>query len=144
MTKYLKLSFPFLLTLLLWRLSVPFWNPVGILALIPIFFYSFIRPHAWFAPFAALMCFLIDYRCDTLLILTSIYCFVYAINGFQNFVDLTQRRNNGIFVFMGFAGAIILILAFSGFSFNGAIHAVWMWVWLVLFYTPIIRIWKND
>ena len=35
---FLRVSFPFLLTIGLWRLSVPFWNPGGIMAIIPIFF----------------------------------------------------------------------------------------------------------
>ena len=36
----LKKFLPFLMTIFLWRLSVYFWNPAGILALIPIFYYG--------------------------------------------------------------------------------------------------------
>ena len=39
----LKKFLPFLMTIFLWRLSVYFWNPAGILALIPIFYYTFVR-----------------------------------------------------------------------------------------------------
>ena len=33
-----------------------------ILAIIPIFYYSFIKPVNWFVPFAVVFCFLIDYK----------------------------------------------------------------------------------
>lgn len=34
---FLCAAFPFIAVLVLWRLAVPFWNPAGILAMIPIF-----------------------------------------------------------------------------------------------------------
>ena len=36
--KYLRLLFPFIITIALWRISVPWINPAGILAIIPIFY----------------------------------------------------------------------------------------------------------
>ena len=62
---FLRISFPFLLTVALWRLSGNFWNPAGILAIIPIFFCSFVRPVNWFGLFSVFMCFVIDYKFET-------------------------------------------------------------------------------
>ena len=74
---FLRAAFPFITVIILWRLAVPFWNPAGILAIIPIFYCSFVRPVPWFAPFAVLFCFLIDYRFDTLAYWTAAHCFVF-------------------------------------------------------------------
>ena len=41
--KFLRDAFPFIAVIVLWRLSVAFWNPAGILAIIPIFYCSFVR-----------------------------------------------------------------------------------------------------
>ena len=38
--KYLQIAFPFLITIALWRLSNPWINPAGVLAMIPIFYCS--------------------------------------------------------------------------------------------------------
>jgi len=141
--KFLKAVFPFLTVLLLWRLSVPFWNPGGILAIIPIFYYSFINPVAGFSLFAVLSCFLIDYKFDSLLFWTSIYCLFYAVNGFQSFVDLTRQKNDGVLVFMGFFGASALILSLMGFSFQNLIHVVWLILWSGILYIPFTAIAKR-
>lgn len=141
--KYIKLFFPFLITLALWRLSIPFWNPGGILALIPIFYYSFIRPTPWFVGFAALFCFLIDYKFDTVLFWTSIYCLFYSINGFQNFVDLTRQKNDGILIFMGYFGVASLILVLAGWQLAGLINAVWLCLWTTALYIPFVALAKR-
>ena len=72
--KSLRIMFPFLLTIALWRLSTPFWNPGGILALIPIFYCVFVRHMPWFGIFGAIMCFLIDYKFNTTGFWLAIYC----------------------------------------------------------------------
>ncbi|MDR0727043.1 MAG: hypothetical protein LBF37_03185 [Rickettsiales bacterium] len=133
---FLKTAFPFLAVILLWRLSVPFWNPGGILALIPIFYYSFIKSASWFVFFAAVFCFLIDYKSDTLLYWTTIYCFFYAINGFQNFVDLTRQKNDGLLIFMGYFGASAALLSLIGWSGAGFIRAIWLFCWASVLYIP--------
>ncbi len=141
--KYVRLFFPFVITLLLWRLSVTFWNPGGILAIIPIFYFSFIRPVPWFAPFAALFCFLIDYKFDTLLFWTSIYCLFYAANGLQNFVDLTRQKHDGALIFMGYFGAAAIILSLYGFTFTGFVRAIWLFCWVCVWYVPFTALAKR-
>ena len=123
-TLFLKKSLPFLITLFLWRLSVYFWNPCGILALIPIFYWTFVRPVNWFALFALIFCFLIDYRCDLPLFWTCLFCLFYAINGFQNYLDVQNTDNNGLYAFTAFTGLGILLLIFSGLTWSNFINNV--------------------
>lgn len=134
---FLKQIMPFLMTLFLWRLSVYFWNPAGILCLIPIFYYTFVRPIDWFAIFGLIFCFLIDYRCNLPLFWTSIFCLFYAINGFQNYIDMQHTDNNALYMFMLFIGIGIFLLIFYGFSWTNLINNLWLFIWLSILYIPI-------
>lgn len=136
-TLFIKKSLPFLITLFLWRLSVYFWNPGGILALIPIFYWTFVRPVNWFVLFGLIFCFLIDYRCDLPLFWTCLFCLFYAINGFQSYIDIQNTDNNGLNAFMVFSGIGILLLIFSGLTWNNFINNIWLFVWLNILYLPI-------
>ena len=140
---FLRAAFPFITVIILWRLSVPFWNPAGILAIIPIFYCSFVRPVPWFAPFAALFCFLIDYRFDTLAYWTAAYCLFYAINGFQSFIDLTRTDKNTLNIFMVFFGVATLILTLAGFSVLNMMRAIWLFAWVSTLYIPITALIKR-
>lgn len=140
---FLRAVFPFITVIILWRLAVPFWNPAGILAIIPIFYCSFVRPVPWFAPFAVLFCFLIDYRFDTLAYWTAAYCLFYAINGFQSFIDLTRTDKNALNIFMVFFGVATLILTLAGFSVSNLMRAVWLFAWVATLYIPITALIKR-
>lgn len=140
---FLRAAFPFITVIILWRLSVPFWNPAGILAIIPIFYCSFVRPVPWFAPFAAVFCFLIDYRFDTLAYWTAAYCLFYAINGFQSFIDLTRTDKNTLNIFMVFFGVATLILTLAGFSVLNMMRAIWLFAWVSTLYIPITALIKR-
>ncbi len=135
--RFFHKSFPFLITVFLWRLSIPWWNPAGILALIPVFYYTFVRPINWFVLFGLLFCFLIDYRCNLPLFWTSLFCLFYAVNGFQNYIDATHFENNSLYLFMLFIGLGLLILIFSGWTWISFINNIWLFVWLSVLYTPI-------
>ena len=144
--KYLKYALPFLITLVLWRLSINFWNPAGILALIPVFYYTFVKPVDWFVIFGLLICFLIDYRCDLTLFWTFIFCAVYAFNGLQKYIDVQHTDNNALYFFMFFIGTGFLILTFIGFNWKNFINNVWLFAWLSVLYTPITALdkWVHD
>lgn len=137
MKYYLKKTLPFLITLFLWRASVYFWNPAGILALIPIFYWTFVRPVKGFAIFGLIFCFLIDYRCNLPLFWTCIFCLFYAIDGFQSYIDVKNMDNNAIYGFMSFIGIGILLLIFSNLNWNNFINNLWLFVWLNVLYIPI-------
>lgn len=136
----LKQIMPFIMTLFLWRLSVYFWNPAGILALIPIFYYTFVRPKHGFAFFGLLFCFLIDYRCNLPLLWTCIYCLFYAINGFQNYLDIQNADNKALYVFQMFIGIGFVLLLFTGLTWKNLINNIWLFVWMSVLYTPITSI----
>ena len=134
---FLKLAFPYISVIILWRLSVVFWNPAGILAIIPIFYCSFVKPIPWFAPFAIIFCFLIDYKFDSRFYWTAAYCIFYAINGFQSFIDLSRLDKNALQIFMIFFGISTLILSFMNFNFSIFIKSVWLFAWVSTLYIPI-------
>ncbi len=128
--------FPFLLTIALWRLSTPFWNPGGILALIPIFYCVFVRHMPWFGIFGAIMCFLIDYKFNTTGLWLAIYCLFYAVNGFQTIIDLARMDRNAINAFMVFIGVGIIITIFTGFGFINILRGIWIFIFMSLLYMP--------
>lgn len=138
--RFLKIAMPFLAVLFLWRLQSPFWNPVGLLALIPIFYCTFIRPTPWFVPFAVVFCFLIDYRGDTVLYWTSVYCLCYAVYGFQSFIDLTRADDSGFQAFAAFWSATLLLLAITHLQWWVVLRTLWLLVWGLALYLPIVKL----
>lgn len=135
--EFLRAAFPFLLTIGLWRLSDPFWNPAGVLAIIPIFVCSFVRPVNWFPIFSILMCLVIDYKFETVCYWIAMYCLFFAINGFQSFIDLTRMDKYAILVFMIFCGVVLLIQLIVNFTFANCVRAVWIFSWCSTLYLPI-------
>lgn len=135
--RFLRVATPFLTVLVLWRLSVPFWNPAGMLALIPIFYCTFIKPVPWFMPFAILFCFLIDYKSDMILFWTSVYCLCYAVFGFQTFIDFNQISDRGWRAFMVFLGVPLFICLVVYFGFYNILKTLWVWLLSVALYMPI-------
>ena len=138
--KFLRTIFPFLTVIFLWRLSVPFWNPGGILAIIPLFFCTFIRPVPWFMPFGLLFCFLLDYNLGLLCYWTSIYCLCYAFNGFQSFIDFKHRDNNSIDMFMIYIGIGLFISEIAHLNWTVFGRTIWLFIWLCALYIPITKL----
>jgi len=137
----LDVVFPFAITLILWRLSLPIINPGGILAIIPIFYYSFISPRNEFLPMAVVGCFLIDYNFDTMLFWTAMFCIAYAANYLQTAFRGAVLSRGGIYSFMGFAGACLLILGLRSFFMTFATAAILQMLWLFLLTTTGYLIW---
>ena len=140
---FLRNLFPFLAVIILWRLQLHFWNPGGILAIIPIFFYSFVRPIPWFTAFSILFCFLIDYGFDTKLFWTSMYFIAYAINGFQYFIDLQRADRNAVVPFMIFFGFSLFLLMIINISWTMLFRCLWMFVWVSVVYIPVTNFMKR-
>lgn len=139
---FLRKSFPFLLTLALWRLSEPWINPAGILALIPVFYCSFIRPVPWFTAYAILFCFLTDYKFDTYLAWTMCYCIYYIIMNIQSVIDLTHTDKDGLFAFMIFIGITLFIIALINISVVGILGGIWCFVLTCALYLPTAKLIK--
>lgn len=145
--KFLCKIFPFLFTIALWRLSVPWLNPAGILAVVPIYYCSFIKPVPYFMPFAILFCFLIDYKFNTLLTWTTWYCFYYAVMNIQSFIDLTHTNKNGIYAFMLFFGSVLFFMVIANFGLSNLLFGVMMFLITSIMYIPItvlIEATQND
>lgn len=141
---FLRVAFPFALTLFLWRGALSWLNPAGILALVPIFFCTFVRPVKWFAPFALLMCFVLDYRMGTVLYWTSVFCLCYAANGFQTRFDLTGADRDAFGVFAAFISITIAVLTVA--HVTGVLivlRAIWTILWTIAMYLPIVYIIKK-
>ena len=135
--KFLRIAFPFLLTVALWRLSSNFWNPAGILAIIPIFFCSFVKHVNWFALFSVFMCFVIDYKFETVCFWVAMYCLFYAINCFQSIIDIPRMEANGFLAFFVFFTINILIQVFANFTFMTVFWGMWIIILTSLLYVPI-------
>lgn len=133
---FLKNSFPFLLTIGLWRLSNPFWNPAGILAIIPIFYCSFVRPIDWFPLFSVLMCVAIDYNFETVCFWLAWYCLFYSVNSFQNIVDITRLDKNAVYAFLIFFGLGMFIQICTNFTLLNAVYGGLILLWGGMIYIP--------
>ena len=140
--KFLRDIFPFILTVALWRLSWPWINPAGILAIIPIFFCSFIFYIPGFSIFALVFCFLLDYKFNTVLTWTMFYCFFYIIINVQNFLDLTHTTKNGLFVFMLFITGPLLCMLFNNISLTTFENGLYLFLLICIMYLPITRLVK--
>ena len=140
---FIRAATPFLTVIFLWRLGNQFWNPAGMLALIPIFYCTFIRPVPWFALFAFIFCFLTDYKADTPLYWTAIFCLCYASRGFQNFIDPTQMDFDGAPIFLVFWGAGLFILMLIHPGFINILKMIWLFIWGAALYMPICGIIKR-
>lgn len=137
---FFRKLFPFLITIALWRLSSGTLNPGGILALIPVFFCSFVRPVPWFAPFATLVCFLIDYKFGTVLYFTGIYCFLYALNSFQDFIDITRMENDSIIAFAIFISTVLIMMLIPHIGWATLFKTIWTGMLACALYIPITRL----
>ena len=135
--KYLQIAFPFLITIALWRLSNPWINPAGVLAIIPIFYCSFIKPVPYFTAFAILFCFLIDYNFDTVIFWTSLYCAYYAIMNIQTIIDLTHTKKYGLYAFMIFFGIASLSMIFWYPSWTSLGLGILMFIVTCAAYIPV-------
>lgn len=135
--KYLQIAFPFLITIALWRLSNPWINPAGVLAIIPIFYCSFIKPVPYFTAFAILFCFLIDYNFDTVIFWTALYCAYYAIMNIQTIIDLTHTKKYGLYAFMIFFGIASLSMIFWYLSWTSLGLGILMFIVTCAAYIPV-------
>lgn len=140
--KFLQTSFPFLITIALWRLSNPWLNPAGVLAIIPIFYCSFIRPVPYFTGFAILICMLIDYNFNTLIFWTLLYCAYYAIMNIQTVLDLTHTKLYGLYAFMIFFGIASVSMMVWYLNWMAILYGILMFVVTCAVYIPTAMLTK--
>lgn len=132
----LIISFPFVATLLLLRMTSPIFNPAGILAIIPIFYFGVIHPRDWFLPMAILGTLMLDFQMQLNLFWTILFAAAYAAGTLQPYIDLPSQKRGGIFIFMAWFGLCILLLGISSLAFLPIIQAIWTLFWVSLLYIP--------
>jgi hypothetical protein len=135
-----NIAFPFLAVPLLVRLTSPFWNPAGILAIIPIFYYGFVRPRDWFLPVAVLGALALDFQMGLRLFWTISFLALFAAGSLQNWIDLQNQKHGGLYLFMLFFGIAAFALSISGAAAAASVwpafQAVWLFLWCSLLYIP--------
>lgn len=147
MKKLINVLFPFFATLFLWRLTSDIINPNGILAFIPIFYYSMVKERGSFIPMALIGCFLMDMNFDTMIFWTALFCLFYAAAGLQSIINVSERSMRSLDIFMVFIGVGILILgiwsAFTTGSLIPVLTAIWMFIISALAYAPFTHIFER-
>lgn len=140
------------MTIILWYLSDPRFNPFGILAMIPIFYYMFCdREKYWFG-FALLMCFLLDFNAGTLFLFSALFLSANMLNDFLGVLDIEGGAGFHIKKFNLFLGAMALFLfAYAVFAANNFFSflagIIWLCLWLYILYFPFVSLFrwvKND
>ncbi|MDR2268958.1 MAG: hypothetical protein LBD94_02130 [Rickettsiales bacterium] len=144
--------FPFCIAIMLWYLSNPRFNPFGILAIIPVFYYAFCERTKGWLGFGFLICFLIDFNADTLFLFSSLFLITNTLNDLFGILDSENRTKFHIKKFNLFLGAMaffLFIYAIFGagnfFSFLAGI--IWLCLWLYMLYFPFVALFrwaKND
>lgn len=142
MKKFLKVVFPYLVTVVLWSLSTPVFNPFGILAIIPIFYYMFCNEKPYWFWFGLLMSFMLDFNFDTLFVFCALFLFMNAINGLYGVFDEKgpvfgiQKFN----FFVGTMAAFLLINAvFNEPNFLKFLLGIGMiYALLIILYLPVV------
>ena len=148
MKNILVKSFPFAITIALWYMSAPRFNPMGALALIPIFYYMWVRPQRYWFGFGLFACFLLDYNANTLFLFCSAFLLTNALN-FQ--YGIFENEGKAIFHIRGFAmfmgaisTALLLYALFNMTRFFGFTMGVaWMCCWLFALYIPFVSIFRR-
>ena len=139
--------FPFAATLLLLRMTSPYFNPAGILAIIPIFYYSLVQPRDWFLPAAFLGVMALDYNMGLNLFWTISFAAAYAAGSLQSYINPQSQKHSSLLVFSAFLGACMLCLGISGAFSAGSVRplfqAAWIVLWCGLLYIPFANFAKR-
>ncbi len=147
MKKVVEVLLPFFATLFLWRMSSSVLNPNGILAMIPIFYYSVVKERGGFIPMALIGCFLIDKNFDTMLFWTALFCLFYAVLGLQSIINPGVQRFRGLDLFMIFIGLGAAILGIWSAFLTGSLIPIWTGIWIfvlsALAYAPLTYLFER-
>ena len=152
MSKKIRGAFPYLIAPALWHLSGPHLNPFGILAIIPVFHYTFCDRTKHWPAYGLLMCFLIDYSAGTLFLFSALFLFANAVNNIYGVLDNEDGSAFDIKKFHTFLCAMAAFLfvyaLFNASRFFGfLLGIIWLYLWLLVLYAPFVAAFrwvKND
>ncbi len=68
------------------------------------------------------------------------WCILYAIIGFQTYIDLPRADARAVHMFMLFWWVCIIVLVFSHFDMSNILRGLWLGAWGSLLYMPITRL----
>ncbi|MDR0967803.1 MAG: hypothetical protein LBL75_03190 [Rickettsiales bacterium] len=147
MKKVINILLPFFATIFLWRLTSNFFNPGGILVMIPVFYYSVFLGRTEFIPMAILGCFLLDINFNTTLLWTILFCVFYGVINLQNIINPYMQKMRGIYLFMCFIGAGVIMISiwdmFQTSSFIPLLWGAWVFIITAALYLPITYLFQR-
>ncbi len=144
---FLKKIFPCFILLFLLYFQNPVLNPGGILAIIPIYFYTLYYPSLLPLPISLIGVFLIDYYYNMDSIWLIFFLIIYLFLSFQKWIDLKKQNFYSITFF-----SIIVITLFSlsaiSMSLRYGSHfflfrTFWTVILLIVLYTPMAKIFNR-
>ena len=140
--RFLKF-FPFIVTIVLWYLSDPLFNPFGALSLAPIYYYMYVRHQDYWFGFGLFMSFMLDFNAGTLFLFGSSFIIINAVNQMYGIVEnesgLKIRGFNSFLMISMLLFFIFSVIQFRDF-FGNFLSASWLYLWLAISYFPISSI----
>jgi len=139
----LRKVFPFIITIILWHLSDPLFNPFGAISLVPIYYYMYIRRQSYWFVFGLFMSFMLDFNAGTLFLFSSAFIIINAINQMYGIIEKDaglKIRGFNTFLMV----SIILFFIFSviqfGDIFSNFLSASWLYLWIAISYFPVTSV----
>ena len=149
MSNVIRNIFPFFVTIQLWYLSHPVFNPFGVLVLIPIFYYMFCDYRKYWFGFGFFMCFLLDFNAGTSFLFCSVFLMMNALNIFFGVLENSTGYHIRAFnMFLGVMALFLFIYGIFGIRvfFSFLLGILWLYVWLFMLYIPMVALfrWVNN
>lgn len=144
--KHFRLIFPYLITILLWQLSGPTFNPFGILSLVPVFYYMYVRPMPYWLGFGLFMSFMLDYNAETLFLFSSAFLIINALNEMYGIIENERGlKIRGYNTFLAISMLMFLLASWitRDFMFTNLIAVLWLFAWLSISYFPLTYLFKK-
>jgi hypothetical protein len=150
MSRLLKSVFPYVLAVSLWALPDPRFNPFGILAMIPAFYYMFIARVRGWKWFGFMICFLLDYNAGTLFVFSGMFLIAIAANILFGIFDMEEDglavKKFGLFIVPSLLALFIFqATGYPGFWIQLA-GALWLCALVMILYLLLSALmrWADD
>lgn len=134
MKKYFKFLFPFLFVFICWYISVFFINLSGILAIIPIFFWTFKKEIPYFFIYGLFFYFLIEFRLDIIPILSFLYYILYIVLSSYKKINIYFLNLYGNIIFYIYFCLNILILLIINLNYTNILNYLFIYIFGCIFY----------
>ena len=148
MKQLIRDLFPYYITITLWYLSAPRFNPFGVLALIPIFYYMFYLRAKYWTAFGFLVCFLLDFSAGTKFLFSALFLLANVLNTSMGIFENDNSSRIGVRKFGMFTGIMaLLMLVYAIFNtnhfFGFVFGIIWLYLWLFVMYIPLVVLFRR-